>query len=150
MIFHERFFSCYILLTVQFLFSDCLYFLRCRTIYVLQFLFPRLWRHRFWNLLYLSNEAGFSTWLKSQDKTLNILRTKRILRWNKKDFWSFLKGFQLPEIASDLRVHLHNFTENGVGCGCFSRNFWHLPNTTLHLYWQCSEQVLLKVVDLRR
>ena len=44
--------------------------------------------------------------LKSQNKNLNILRTKRALRWNKKYFLSFLKGFQLPKIVSDLRVRL--------------------------------------------
>ena len=41
----------------------------------------------------------FSTWPKSQDKNINILRTIRA-----KHFSSFLKDFQLPKIVSDLRV----------------------------------------------
>ena len=45
----------------------------------------------------------FSTWPKSQAKNLNILRTKRPFKVNKKHF-SFLKGFQLPKIVSDLKV----------------------------------------------
>ena len=52
-------------------------------------LLTRLWRHKFWNLPYLSNQAVFSTWPKSKDKYLNILGTK-------KDFEvksSFLKVF---------------------------------------------------------
>ena len=36
--------------------------------------------------------------IKSQDKNRNILR------WNRNDFSSFLKGFQLPKIVSDLRL----------------------------------------------
>ena len=39
-------------------------------------------------------------------KSVNILRSKKALRWNKKHFLSFLKDFRLPKIVSDLRVHL--------------------------------------------
>ena len=31
---------------------------------------------------------------------------KELLRWNKKHFLLFLKGFQLSKVASDLRVRL--------------------------------------------
>ena len=31
---------------------------------------------------------------------------KKLLRWNKKDFSSFLKGFQLSKIAPDVKVRL--------------------------------------------
>ena len=41
-------------------------------------LLNRLWRHKFWHEPYLSNEAVFSTWPESQNKNLNILRTKKI------------------------------------------------------------------------
>ena len=52
-------------------------------------------------------EPFFSTWPKSHDKNLNILRTKRaFLTWNKKLFSSFLKGFYISRIVSDLRVRL--------------------------------------------
>ena len=43
-------------------------------------LLTRMWRHKFWNQRYLSNEAVFSTWPKCQDKNLNILRTKRAFK----------------------------------------------------------------------
>ena len=41
------------------------------------YLLTRLWRHKFWNEPFISNQAVFSKWPKSQDKNLNILRTKR-------------------------------------------------------------------------
>ena len=37
---------------------------------------------------------------------------KELLRWNKKHFSSFLKGFQLSEIVLDLRVCLENDAYN--------------------------------------
>ena len=39
-------------------------------------------------------------------KTWISLERKELLRWNEKHFPSFLKGFQLSKIVSDLRVHL--------------------------------------------
>ena len=48
----------------------------------------------------------FSTQPKSQDKKLNILRTKRTFKVRKKNFSSLLKDFQLPKIVLDLRVRL--------------------------------------------
>ena len=43
-------------------------------------LLTRLWRHKLWHFPYLSNEAVSSTWPKSQDKSVNILRTKRAFK----------------------------------------------------------------------
>ena len=43
-------------------------------------LLTRLWRHTFWNIPYISNQAVSFTWPKSQDKNLNILRTKRAFK----------------------------------------------------------------------
>ena len=43
-------------------------------------------------------------YMNKQNKNLKILRSERSFRWNKKHFSSFLKGIQLPEIVSDLRV----------------------------------------------
>ena len=40
-------------------------------------LLTRLWHHKFWNWPYVSNQAVFSTWTKSQDKNSNILRKKK-------------------------------------------------------------------------
>ena len=50
--------------------------------------------------------SRFATWTKSQDKSLNILRTKRAFDWNKKHFSLLLKNVQLLKIVSDLRVRL--------------------------------------------
>ena len=35
-------------------------------------LITRLWRNKFWDKFYLSNQVVFSTWLKFQDKNFNI------------------------------------------------------------------------------
>ena len=43
---------------------------------------------------------------KVMTKTQISWEWKELLRWNKKDFSSFLKGFQLSKIVSDLRVRL--------------------------------------------
>ena len=43
-------------------------------------------------------------WPKSQDKNLNILRTKKLLRWNKKHFSSFLKAFNEENITIFWKV----------------------------------------------
>ena len=51
-------------------------------------LVTRLWRHGFWNKPYLSNQAVFSTWSKSHDKNLNVLRTKRAFKVKFKAFRS--------------------------------------------------------------
>ena len=43
-------------------------------------LLTRLWRHKFGNSSYLSNQAVFSTFPKSQNKNLNIWRMKTAFR----------------------------------------------------------------------
>ena len=48
-------------------------------------LLTRLWLHKFWNKPYLSNQAFFSIWPKSQDKKLTR-EQEELLRWNKKHF----------------------------------------------------------------
>ena len=65
-----------------------------------------LWHHKFWKWTLSFQSSRFSTWPKSQDKTLNILKLKELWRWSKNRFWSSLKGFQLPNIDLDLRVRL--------------------------------------------
>ena len=65
----------------------------------------RLWRHKIWSQPDLSSQSIFLHDL-SQGKNLNILRIKKLLRWNKKHFSSFSKGFQLPKVVSHLRVDL--------------------------------------------
>ena len=42
------------------------------------------------------------TWPKSQDKIQMSWEQVELLRWNKRHFSSFLKGFQISKIVSDL------------------------------------------------
>ena len=54
-----------------------------------------------------SSSAKFSkTNLKSQDKNVNISRTKIAFNLKEKTFLSFLKDFQLTKVVSDWRVDL--------------------------------------------
>ena len=57
------------------------------------------------NLMFLTL-YDFSTWPKSQNKNLNIFRTKRDFKVKQKPFFIILKAFQLSRFVSDLRVHL--------------------------------------------
>ena len=117
--FWKKYFSYYILLTNQISLPVCLYFVRYWAICVLQMFVNQVVTS--WSSPYPSNRAVFPTWPKSRDKNLNILSTKiafnpqneplkgppRLgLRWNKKHFLSFLKGFQLSKLVSELRVGL--------------------------------------------
>ena len=78
MIFEEKYVSCYILLPDQISLTGCFYVVR------------------YWgkcvNFIFLIKPL-FSTWPKSQDKNLISSWWKELLRWNKKHFSSFLKGF---------------------------------------------------------
>ena len=58
----------------------------------------RLWRHRFWNYAYPSNQAVFPTWPKCQDKSLNILRTKRAFKMKQNVIFIIFKGLSLEQI----------------------------------------------------
>ena len=49
-------------------------------------------------------------------KTLMSQEWKELLRWNKKHFLSFLKGFQLPEVVSDLGVALKRTPSSHFVC----------------------------------
>ena len=57
-----------------------------------KYLLTRLWRHKFWNSPYRSNQSVFSTWPKTEHKNLNILRTKRAFKM-KYSIFIFFKGF---------------------------------------------------------
>ena len=52
----------------------------------------RLWRHKFWNQLYLSNQAVFSTLPESQGNNSNILRTTKAFEMKYKNFFTIFKG----------------------------------------------------------
>ena len=43
---------------------------------------------------------------KSRKMNKYLVKKHEFLRWNKNHVSSFLKGFQLPKIVSDLRVRL--------------------------------------------
>ena len=68
----------------------------------------RFWPHTFWNWHYLSNEAVFLHDQEVKTKIYISWQRKKISRWNKKHFSSYLKGFQLPKIIPDLRVNTTN------------------------------------------
>ena len=60
----------------------------------------RLWRHKSWNWLYLSNQAVFSKWPKVQDKNLIILRTEKAFKIKYKAFFTSFKRLLLKLISS--------------------------------------------------
>ena len=72
--------------------------MRYWAICVLQFFVTKLWRHKFRNKPYLFNQAVFSTCRKSQDRNLNILRTKRAFKMKQKTFFINLEGLSLNQI----------------------------------------------------
>ena len=78
MIFGENFFSCYTLLPDQISLSGCLYFMRywAMCVFAKLAVMPEILKLTF----YLFNQAVFSTRPKSQNKSLNILRTKRAFK----------------------------------------------------------------------
>ena len=57
----------------------------------------RLWRR------YFSNQGIFSTWPKSQDKNLNILRTKWAFKMKQKAFFIIFKELSLKQINNVFR-----------------------------------------------
>ena len=62
-------------------------------------LFTNLWRHVFWNQPYPSNQTVVYRWLKSHDKSLIIVRTKRAFKIKQKALFMIFKGFSLKQIA---------------------------------------------------
>ena len=100
MIFQQKCSSCYILSTDQISLPGCLYFLRYWTICVLQLFVIQVVTSWILKLALPSNRAIFSTWPKSHDKNLNILRTKRAFKVQ--HFSSFLKVFQLSKMSQTL------------------------------------------------
>ena len=91
------------LLTDQILFPDCLYFLRYWLIYVLQLFVNQVVMSKILKLILSFWSSCFLISWKIQDTNLEW---EEVLSWNKRHFSSFLNGFHLSEIVSDLRVHL--------------------------------------------
>ena len=85
--------------------SDCLKFLRYWVIYLYyNCLFPRFWHVINFEINLILLSSRFSTWLISQDKTLNILRTKIAFNVKWKAFLIILKDCKSQKIVSDLRL----------------------------------------------
>ena len=59
-----------------------------------------------WELTSSFQWSRFSTWRKSQEKIVNILRTKRAFNVKTGIFHHFLRAFSCQNV-SDLRVHLY-------------------------------------------
>ena len=62
------------------------------------YLLTRMWRHKIWNYPYLFNQA-----VSIHDEKLIFWERKQLLKWNKKNFSSFLKGFHFPTIVYCLK-----------------------------------------------
>ena len=71
----------------------------------------RLWRHKFRKLSDLSNQAVFSTCPKSQDKKMNILRTKRAFKVKRKAFFIIFEGLSLKWINFSFRSWESDFKD---------------------------------------
>ena len=90
--------------------SDCLFFLRYWTICVLQLLANQAVTSKKLKLTLSFWSSRFAQWPKSQDKNVNILRTKRAFEVKGKAFFIIFKGVSAaknclrPEIAP-LRVN---------------------------------------------
>ena len=80
MIFEEKYFSDYILLTDQISMSGYLHFMRYWTICELWLFVNQVVTSKFWNEPYLSSQVVFSAWPKSQENTVNILRRKKAFK----------------------------------------------------------------------
>ena len=130
-VYKENCLSCYVLLTDQILFPDCLYFLRYCTICELQFFVinceinliflikPFLIIDKF-AIIHSRLSSRFSSRLRSQDK--NILRIKRAFKvtWNKFSiiFQELLLAKSCLRLESALlkrpSVHAHSFSIHHV------------------------------------
>ena len=113
MTFHKKYFSCYILLTDQIVFPDWLHFLRYLSVYV-YCLLTSFWYHINSKIKFIFQIKPLFYMAKKSIQKYKYLENKNsFIRWSIKQFVSFLKGFLLPKIVSDLRVHLLNsFTFN--------------------------------------
>ena len=117
MIFQEKCFSCYILLTDQISLPDCLYFSRYWVIRGLQLFVNQVVTSQNLKLTLSFQSSCFATWPKRQDKNLNILRTKRAFEVKQKAFFIIFKGLSfaknyLKTESAPLRVFIINTRVN--------------------------------------
>ena len=113
MIFEENYFCCYILLNDQISFLvaftswDIGKYAHCNC------LITRLWRHKFWNWPYLSNQAIFSTWPKRSFymiifKGLSWKQIKQIFFERGESNFRVLKSFKISTDCHKKQVDLSN------------------------------------------
>ena len=95
-----------ILLIDQVSLSECLYFVRCWAISVLQLFVNQAVTSWILKFTLLSNQVLFSTWPKSLDKNLNISRTKRAFKIKWKAFIIIFKGLSMKQITILLKVRV--------------------------------------------
>ena len=67
-------------------------------------LLTRLWRHKFWNQPYASDQTVHSTCPKCQDKNLNILKMKRASKMKQKAFTESNKSIVFERRGSDFNI----------------------------------------------
>ena len=113
MTFHKKCFSSYIPLTDQILFPYWLHFLRYLSVYV-YCLLTSFWYHINSKIKFIFQIKPLLLMTKKSIQKHKYLENKNnFKRWSIKQFLSFLKGFLLPKILSNLKVHLWNsFTFN--------------------------------------
>ena len=132
MIFQEKCFSCYILLTDQISLFDCLYFLRYWAICVIRLFVNQAVTLRNLKSTLSFYSSRFATWPKSQDKNLNILRTKKDFEVKLKAFsiifkgLSIVKNFPRPKSAL-LKKLLLNISQNSRENTCTGVRCEHFP-----------------------
>ena len=105
MIFEEKYFSCYILLTDQISLASCLYFLKYWATNVLQLFVAQSVMSQILNLSMAFLSIRFSVWAKSKDEKLIIL-TRRAFKMKHKAFFIIFKGFSA---ARPLNLEMANF-----------------------------------------
>ena len=97
MIFQEKWFSCYILLTDQISLSDFLYFLKYLTICVLWLFVNQAVASQNLKITASFLSSHFATSRKSQDKNLNILRMKTAFEMKQKAFFIIFKWLSVTK-----------------------------------------------------
>ena len=112
MIFQEKSFSCYNLLTGQIAMSDFFYFLRHWAICVWKLFVSHIETSYILKLPLSVLSSHFFTRPKIKDKNLNILRTKRVFKVKHKAFSIIFKGFF--KTVLHLRVRLFSLSVFGI------------------------------------
>ena len=120
MTFQEKYFSCYILLTAQMLLSDCFYFSKYWAIFVLRLFTNQALASSNLKLTLSFLSSRFPTSPKSQDKNLNIVRTKGAFQVKLKAFFIIFKGLSVakncprPESAPLIVQMVRNRAKNHI------------------------------------